>query len=61
MKTYTLTVFEKSGAKLLDVTFEATNDEEAKKIGGNRLSEEGYLNHTHRCVSPNGKLLLFHR
>lgn len=31
MPTYTLTAFERDGEKLLDETFEAANDEEAKK------------------------------
>lgn len=61
MKTYNLTVFNKSGEKLLDETFEASNNDEAKKIGSARLEEEGYSEHTHRCVSPEAKLVLFHR
>ena len=61
MKTYALTVFDKSGHKLLDETFEAANNEEAKKIGQTRLEDEGYSNHTHRCVTEDAKLLLFHR
>ncbi|OZU87908.1 hypothetical protein CIL03_14495 [Virgibacillus indicus] len=61
MKTYTLTVFDKSGEKLLDETFEATNNEEAKEIGQARLNDEGYSEHTHRCVTQDAKLILFHR
>ncbi|GAA0596037.1 YhzD family protein [Virgibacillus siamensis] len=61
MKTYNLTVFDKSGEKLLDESFEAANNEEAKKVGTARLEEEGYSEHTHRCVSPEAKLVLFHR
>lgn len=61
MKTYVLTVFDKTGEKLLDESFEATNDQEAKKLGEERLAQEGYLEHTHRCVSPDAKLVLFHR
>ncbi|MEN2767734.1 YhzD family protein [Ornithinibacillus xuwenensis] len=61
MKTYVLTVFDKSGEKLLDESFEAANDLEAKKLGEERLANEGYLEHTHRCVSPDAKLILFHR
>lgn len=61
MGNYVLTAFAKSGEKLLDETFEASNDEEAKSIGMKRLEEEGYEEHTHRCVAPNARLVLFHR
>jgi hypothetical protein len=61
MKVYILTVFEKNGEKLLDESFEATSDQEAKLIGENLLKDKGYLSQTHRCVSPEGKLILFHR
>lgn len=60
MKTYTLTVFEKTGETLLEENFEAPNDDDAKKIGEEKLSENNYLEHTHRCVSSAGKLILFH-
>ncbi|MBC5636611.1 hypothetical protein H8S33_07210 [Ornithinibacillus sp. BX22] len=61
MKTYVLTVFDKSGEKLLDESFQAANDQEAKKLGEERLAQKGYQEHTHRCVSPEAKLVLFHR
>ncbi|GGB51467.1 hypothetical protein F3157_07575 [Virgibacillus dakarensis] len=61
MRTYVLTVFAKNGDKLLDESFTAENDNEAKKVGEARLAEEGYSEHTHRCVSPEAKLILFHR
>lgn len=61
MTHYFLTVFDKTGEKLLDETFEASNHSEAKKIGQARLDEEGYSEYTHRCVSPEAKLVLFHR
>jgi hypothetical protein len=61
MKSYTLTAFSPSGEKLLDVSFAAESNAEAKKIGQNRLNDEGYSEHTHRCVSPEAKLVLFHR
>lgn len=61
MKTYVLTVFNKNGKKLLDESFTAINDSEAKIIGENRLQEEGYCYDTHRCVSEDAKLILFHR
>lgn len=60
MKQYKLTVFEKNGEKLLDETFEAANDQEAKQKGEQLLKEKGYKEKTYRCTSPAGKLLLFH-
>ncbi|WP_064091736.1 YhzD family protein [Rossellomorea aquimaris] len=60
MKVYKLTVFEKDGKKILDESFEAASDLEAKKTGESMLEEKGYLDHIHRCTSPLGKLLLFH-
>ncbi|WHY78890.1 YhzD family protein [Neobacillus sp. WH10] len=60
MKTYKLTAFEANGDKLLDETFEAENDDAAKKQGEQLLSEKDLLEKTHRCTSPSGKLLLFH-
>lgn len=61
MRTYVLTVFKQTGEKLLDETFTAENDDDAKKVGSVRLDEEGYSENTHRCVSPEAKLVLFHR
>lgn len=61
MKNYVLTVFSKKGEKLLDETFSAKHDEEAKAIGLKRLQEEGYEEYTHRCVAPDARLILFHR
>lgn len=61
MKSYVLTVFSKKGEKLLDEQFTAENDEKAKEIGKKRLEEEQYSEYTHRCVSPDARLLLFHR
>ncbi|RYG72867.1 hypothetical protein EU245_08650 [Lentibacillus lipolyticus] len=61
MKTYALTVFDKTGEKLLDESFEAASNDEAKNIGQKRLAEKGYSEYTHRCVSPDAKLVLFHR
>jgi hypothetical protein len=60
MKMYKITAFEANGEKILDETFQAENDEEAKKLGEKLLSEKSLLNKTHRCTSPSGKLLLFH-
>lgn len=60
MANYVLTVFEKSGKLLLDESFEAQNDEQAKEIGMKRIEEEGYEDHAYRCVAPNARLVLFH-
>ncbi|RWR14601.1 YhzD family protein [Siminovitchia fortis] len=61
MGIYKLTAFEPTGEKLLDEGFEAADDREAKEKGTAILSEKGLLNRTHRCSSPAGKLVLFHR
>lgn len=61
MKNYYLTVFNPDGEKLLDESFSAANDEEAKKIGEQKLEEKGYTEYAHRLVNPEAKLLLFHR
>lgn len=61
MKKYFLTVFSKSGEKLLDESFTANHDNEAKEIGKNRLKEAGYEQYTHRCVTNNARLILFQR
>ncbi len=61
MVDYMLTVFSKEGESLLNESFAAQNDDEAKTIGQKRLDEEGYTEHTHRCVAPNARLVLFHR
>ncbi|WP_066367958.1 YhzD family protein [Neobacillus fumarioli] len=60
MKTYKLTAFEANGEKLLDEAFQAENDDAAKKQGEQILEEKNLLEKTHRCISPSGKLLLFH-
>ncbi|WP_101843402.1 YhzD family protein [Halobacillus sp. Marseille-P3879] len=61
MKKYYLTVFEKNGNNILDESFEAENDAEARKIGSKKLKEKGYAEYTHRCAAPEGHLILFHR
>jgi hypothetical protein len=61
MPIYTLTAFDKTGSKLLDENFEASSETEAKQKGEEILKEKGYDEHTHRLVSPAGKLVLFHR
>lgn len=60
MKTYKLTVFEQSGEKLQEESFQASSDEQAKEIGEKMLAEQGFLDKTHRCTSSSGKLVLFH-
>ncbi|WP_141685798.1 YhzD family protein, partial [Limosilactobacillus reuteri] len=50
MTMYTLTVFEKDGEKLLDETFEAASERDAKEIGMSKLTELNYHEKTHRCV-----------
>ncbi|WP_188207048.1 YhzD family protein [Alkalibacillus aidingensis] len=61
MKTFYLTVYAKSGENLLDEPFEANHDQEAKEIGQEKLKQHQYEETTHRCVAPDGRLVLFHR
>lgn len=61
MKTYTLTAFEENGEKVFDEKFTASNDEEAKSTGTALLAENNYNEYTHRCVTSDGKLILFQR
>ncbi|MBU5211861.1 YhzD family protein [Heyndrickxia oleronia] len=61
MAIYKLTAFEANGEKILDESIEAANEHEAKVKGEQLLSENNALEKTHRCTSPNGKLILFHR
>ncbi|WP_042356554.1 YhzD family protein [Bacillus rubiinfantis] len=60
MKTYKLTAFEVNGEKLIDESFQAESDAAAKEMGEKLLAEKDLLEKTHRCISPSGKLLLFH-
>ncbi|SDN12546.1 YhzD family protein [Bacillus sp. OK048] len=60
MKTYKLTAFETNGEKIVDEAFQAEHDDAAKEIAEKLLSEKNLLEKTHRCTSPDGKLLLFH-
>lgn len=61
MSMYFLTVFEKNGEKLLDESFEANSEQEAKIIGESKLKELNLFEKTHRCTSSAGKLILFGR
>lgn len=60
MRTYKLTAFEQTGKIILDETFTAETDEQAKEKGQELLTEKGLVDQTHRLASPAGKLLLFH-
>ncbi|GGI15112.1 MULTISPECIES: YhzD family protein [Gottfriedia] len=60
MALYRITAFEQSGESIVDEQFEANTDLEAKKFGEEKLAILGALDKTHRCISPTGKLLLFH-
>ncbi len=61
MGKYMLTAFSKNGETLLDESFEATTEKEAKEFGEKRLEELKLLDSTHRCTNASGKLVLFHR
>ncbi|MDQ0174801.1 YhzD family protein [Bacillus chungangensis] len=60
MPSYKLTAFEPNGEKIIDETFDAVDDHEAKTKGAALIEEQGLQEKTHRCTSPTGKLLLFH-
>lgn len=60
MKEYYLTVYSPSGEHLVNESFTASSDDEAKKIAEQKLSEQNYLDHTHR-LTRSGNLLLFGR
>lgn len=60
MLTYTLTVFDKDGTKLIDELFEAENDEHARFSGERKLIELGLADKPSR-VTSRGKLIHFHR
>ncbi|WP_027963839.1 YhzD family protein [Halalkalibacillus halophilus] len=61
MKTYFLTVYAQDGNALVNETIEAETEESAIKMGKEKLEESDYIDTTHRLVSPDGRLLLFHR
>lgn len=60
MRTYKLTAYEQTGKLIMEETFTAENDEQAKEKGRALLEEKELTNQTHRLASPAGKLLLFH-
>lgn len=61
MNNYVLTVFSNTGEKLLDETFEAENDEAGKTFATKQLKAKDFLDFTHRCVTADARLILFHR
>lgn len=61
MALYHLTAYERTGKKILDESFLADDDQAAKEKGTSILTEKDLINKTHRCTSPLGKLVLFHR
>ncbi|MDP4551718.1 YhzD family protein [Alkalihalobacillus macyae] len=61
MEKYIITAFEKNGANVLDESFEAQDDKEAKKIGEELLKQKGLEKNSARVVSSQGKLVLFKR
>ncbi|MCU9612526.1 YhzD family protein [Caldibacillus lycopersici] len=60
MQIYKLTVFEANGEKILDESIEAETDAQAKHLAEKILNEKNGLTKTHRLVSPEGRLILFH-
>lgn len=60
LKSYKLTAYEKNGELMIDETFAAASDEEAKEKGQALIEEKNLVEQTHRVTSPAGKLLLFH-
>lgn len=59
MGRYVLTAFSKDGKKLLEESFEAMTEAEARKRSEEILQQSG-VTHTYRCTSSSGKLILFH-
>jgi hypothetical protein len=61
MTNFVLTVFAKDGEKLLEKSFQATSEKEAKLLGEELLKENKYEAYTSRVTSSTGKLILFNR
>ncbi|MFB9761075.1 YhzD family protein [Ectobacillus funiculus] len=59
MKVYVLTAFAKDGAKLLEESFGAMTEAEAKQRG-EEILQQNDITQTYRCTSSSGKLILFH-
>ncbi|TMW74023.1 YhzD family protein [Alteribacter natronophilus] len=60
MGKYFLTAYDKKGNHLLNESFEAKDDKEAKETGQKRLLDEGYAKNPNRVVKESGALVLFH-
>ncbi|MBU9720734.1 MULTISPECIES: YhzD family protein [Bacillaceae] len=61
MAKYFITAYDKTGKHLLDETFEASNDKQAKELGIQRLEEENSLENPSRVVRSSGGLVHFHQ
>ncbi|HLS67654.1 MAG TPA: YhzD family protein [Pseudogracilibacillus sp.] len=61
MSTYYLTAFSDKGETLLDTTIDAQNDVEGKRLAQQTLQKENLDQTTHRLVTSDATLLLFHR
>ncbi|WP_026689049.1 YhzD family protein [Alteribacter aurantiacus] len=60
MPRFFITAYDKNGEHLLNDSFVAENDQEAKKIGQQKLDEQNLSDHTSRVVRDSGGLVLFH-
>lgn len=60
MKTYKLTVYEQTGKLVVEETFAAATDDEAKVEGTKFIEQHAAEEKTYRLASPTGQLLLFH-
>ncbi|PYZ98860.1 hypothetical protein CR205_09905 [Alteribacter lacisalsi] len=60
MAKYFLTAYDKKGNHLLNESFEAKDDKEAKETGEKRLLDEGLSKNPTRVVRESGGLVLFH-
>lgn len=61
MQTFYLTAFSKKGETLLNTTIEAENDTDGKRLAKQTLQKENLSETTHRLVTSDARLLLFHR
>ncbi|MDQ0232322.1 YhzD family protein [Metabacillus malikii] len=59
MKHYCLTAFERNGHMLLNLTFQAKSDTEARQIALKKLSEQNFTQNSYRCTTSQGDLILF--
>lgn len=61
MQTYYLTVYAQTGEALLMNPLKQKMMKRPRIWGKEKLNENGHADITHRLVSPDGRLLLFHR